>query len=411
MVMKFYWKVVKLHKIRGDFMLNASFARRLKQPNRSFFLFGPRATGKSTWLKKNLTDALSIDLLRNDTYFTMSSSPQAFRERVLAYHPEKLWVIVDEVQRMPILLNDVHSLIEDYGYRFALSGSSARKLNRGQANLLAGRALVKHFFPLTKAEYGEAIDVDEALAFGCLPMVITDKETRIEQLEAYVGTYLREEIKEEAVTRNVQAFGRFLEMAGLVNAQVVNLSNIARDAGVSRTTVSSYAEILVDTLLGSWLPAWLPKAKVREVAHPKFYFFDCGVVRAVQKRLYDKPSAIERGLLFETLIFNELKAHIAYESIGGELFYWRTPDGAEVDFIWQRGETVVAIEVKSAERWKDDFHSGLNKLRLSGVNINACYGVYRGEDRLKKDFGLVLPWQVFLQALSDGHVLCAHTML
>lgn len=384
-----------------------AFVRRLKQPNRSFFLLGPRATGKSTWLKKTLTHCLSIDLLRNDTYFAMSSSPQAFRERVLACDPQKTWIMVDEIQRMPVLLNDVHSLIEDHGYRFALSGSSARKLKRGQANLLAGRALVKHFFPLTKGEYGEAIDLEEALSFGCLPMIVTDKDTRIEQLEAYVGTYLREEIKEEAVTRNVQAFGRFLEIAGLVNAQVVNVSNVARDSGVSRTTVSSYFEILVDTLLGSWLPAWMPKAKVREIAHPKFYFFDSGVVRAIQKRLYDKPSAIERGLLFETMMFNELKAHIAYEGVGGELFYWRTSDGAEVDFIWKRGETVVAIELKSAERWKDEFQSGLNKLRLSAVSINACYGVYTGEDILRKEFGLVLPWQIFLKELAGGRILTA----
>ena len=151
-----------------------------------------------------------------------------------------------------------------------------RKLKRGRTNLLPDSTLVKHFFPLTKVEYGDAINLDEALCFGCLPMVINDKETRIEQLEAYVGTYLREEIKEEAVTRDIQAFGRFLKTAGFSQCQVMNTSNVARDAGVSRTTVSSYFEILVDTLLGSWLPAWTPKAKIREIAHPKFYFLIAG---------------------------------------------------------------------------------------------------------------------------------------
>ncbi|TAK73962.1 MAG: ATP-binding protein, partial [Gammaproteobacteria bacterium] len=262
-----------------------NFSRQLKAPNRSFFLFGPRATGKSTWLKHSFAERLHFDLLRNDVYFTLTSSPTAFRDRVLAQDPDKTWIIVDEVQRIPALLNDVHSLIESHGYRFALSGSSARKLKRGQVNLLAGRALVKHLFPLTAAEYGDAITLEEALEFGTLPSIITDTETRIEQLEAYVGTYLREEIKEEALTRNVQAFGRFLEVAALMNGQVTNLSNLARDAAVPRTTVSAYFDVLIDTLIGNWLPAWMPRAKVKEAAHPKFYFFDCGVVRGIQKLL------------------------------------------------------------------------------------------------------------------------------
>ena len=199
---------------------------------------------------------------------------------------------------MPILLNDVHSLIEDYGYRFALSGSSARKLKRGRVNLLAGRALVKYLYPFIHAEYNDKITLEEALKFGTLPSIVTDPSSRIEQLNAYVGTYLREEIREEALTRNAQAFGRFLEIAALMNCQITNLSNLSRDAAVPRATVSTYFEVLVDTLLGYWLPAWLPRAKVKETAHPKFYFFDCGVIRAIQKKLHDKISNEERGILF-----------------------------------------------------------------------------------------------------------------
>lgn len=383
-----------------------SYKRRLKKPVRSFFLLGPRATGKSTWLEANFADSfLRIDLLRNDVYFPLMSDPAAFRQRVLAHDPKKTWIIVDEVQRIPQLLNDVHSLLEDYGYQFALSGSSARKLKRGNANLLAGRALVKHMYPLTYMEYADAITLDEALAFGTLPAIVADKDFRIDRLEAYVDTYLREEIKEEALTRNVQAFSRFLEIAALSNGQVTNLSNISRDAAVARATVSTYFEILTDTLLGAWLPAWTPRAKVKEVAHPKFYFFDCGVVRAIQKLLRDPVDSVSRGILFETFIFNELNAHISYENIGGELSYWRTLDGLEIDFIWTRGQKTVAIEVKSGIQWKKEYNRGLKSLSSSPIKPTACYAIYCGEQILKQEWGVVLPWQEFLNQLYQGHII------
>lgn len=385
-------------------MAAMNFKRILQPPANSFFLFGPRATGKSTWLRANFPNKLHIDLLRNDVYFALSSAPAAFREQVLACDPKKTWIIVDEIQRLPNLLNDVHSLIESHGYHFALSGSSARKLKRGQANLLAGRALVKHMYPLTFAEYGNAITLAEAITFGTLPHIVTNPQSRIEQLEAYVGTYLREEIKEEALTRNVQAFSRFLEVAGLMNGQVTNLANIARDAGVPRQTVSTYFEVLVDTLLGNWLPAWTPRAKVKEIAHPKFYFFDCGVVRGIQKLLREEVTGEERGFLLETFIYNELNAHISYSNCGGELFYWRTPDAIEIDFIWKRGKQTIAIEVKSATKWKEEYNKGFNSLLSSKIKPKACYGVYCGEAILKKDFGLVLPWQEFLKKLYAGEI-------
>lgn len=259
-------------------------------------------------------------------------------------------------------------------------------------------------YPLTYAEYADAIHLEDAIYFGTLPHIVTHPDSRIEQLEAYVGTYLREEIKEEALTRNVQSFSRFLEVAALMNGQVTNLSNIGRDAGVPRQTVTTYFDILVDTLLGNWLPAWTPRAKIKEVSHPKFYFFDCGVVRATQKLLRDKVSNEERGFLFETFIFNELNAYISYHNCGGELFYWRTPDGIEIDFIWKRGNAVVAIEVKSTTSWKDTYNSGFKSLLSSKINLQACYGVYWGQDTLKKSFGLVLPWQAFLKKLYAGEV-------
>jgi predicted AAA+ superfamily ATPase len=333
------------------------------------------------------------------------ADPSIFRQRVLAKDPKSTWIIVDEIQRIPVLLNDIHSLIESEGYQFALSGSSARKLKRGNANLLAGRALVKHMYPLTYAEYGSEITLDEALAFGTLPGIVTDPDFRIDRLEAYVDTYLREEIKEEALTRNVQAFSRFLEVAALSNGQITNLSNLSRDAAVARTTISSYFEILTDTLLGSWLPAWTPRAKVKEIAHPKFYFFDCGVVRTIQKLLRDPVHSMERGILFETMIFNELNAHIAYQDIGGELSYWRTSDGIEIDFIWNRGATTVAIEVKSGTQWKKEYNRGIKSLLLSPIKPTACYAIYCGQDILKQDWGFVLPWREFLNQLYQGKII------
>lgn len=158
-------------------------------------------------------------------------------------------------------------------------------------------------------------------------------------------------------------------------------------------------------MLGSWLPAWKPRAKIKEVNHPKFYFFDCGVVRGIQKLLHDKPSAIERGILFETYIFHELNAYIAYSEIGGELFYWRTADGIEIDFIWKRGTRIIAIEIKSSSQWKDEYNAGFNSLLSSQIKPEACFGVYLGQDILKKHFGFVLPWQEFLNQLYSGKIL------
>jgi uncharacterized protein len=381
-----------------------NFIRRLQKPSRSFFLFGPRATGKSTWLRSTFPEHYYIDLLRNDVYFDLSSDPKAFRQRILGQKTDT-WIIVDEVQRLPDLLNDIHALIEDKKYRFALSGSSARKLKRGQANLLAGRASVKHMFPLTWLEYKDTITLEESLAFGALPSVVTDPSTRIEQLEAYVGVYLREEIKEEALTRNVPGFSRFLETAAILNGQVTNLTNVARDTGISRSTTSTYFEILVDTLLGFWLPAWTPRAKVKEVSHPKFYFFDTGVLRGIQKLLREKITPDQRGILFETWLLNELIAHRDYANTGGEFFYWRTSSGIEINIIWQRAKTIVAIEVKSTSHWKSDYEAGFRSLLSSPIKPSACYGVYLGNDILQRDFGLVLPWQEFLQRLYNHQII------
>jgi predicted AAA+ superfamily ATPase len=295
----------------------------------------------------------------------------------------------------------VHSLIEDHEYRFALTGSSARKLKKGGANLLAGRAVMKHFFPLVYPEWREQCSLADVLKWGSLPGILrAEPHERVELLETYTGTYLREEIKEEALTRNVGSFARFFQVASLTHSQMTQFTNLSRDAAVPRATVAGYYEILIDTLVGDYLPAWQPKKRVKEVEHPKFYFFDCGVVRSLQGKLREPINEIEMGILLETYLLHELKAYQSYKNIGGDFYYWRTPDQIEVDFIWSRGPHRVGIEVKSSKNWKESFEKGLKILKLKN-----SFGVYQGPDILKKAWGYVFPVEEFLKRLWSGEIL------
>jgi uncharacterized protein len=253
-------------------------------PESSFFLFGPRGTGKSFWLKSNLANALWFDLLDESIYLRLLQDPGSLQREVLA--SDSTWVVIDEVQRVPALLNAVHSLIfeHDEKYRFALTGSSARKLKREDSNMLAGRAISKTFFPLTGSELGFDFDVDQILRFGTLPKIcslLSSQRTSlaINTLESYVTTYLEAEIQREAQVRNFAAFVRFLKVASIMHGQILNVSQIESDAGVARTTACGYFGILSDTLIGYVLPALQTRAKVKEVEHPRFYLFDPGIVR------------------------------------------------------------------------------------------------------------------------------------
>jgi predicted AAA+ superfamily ATPase len=377
--------------------------RQLARPEDSFFLFGPRGTGKSTLLRQWFPDALWFDLLSQTEMFHLLRSPSYFSEAV-SRRPEGSWIVVDEIQKVPGLLDEVHRLIETGRYRFALSGSSARKLKRGGANLLAGRATVTHLYPLSLIEAGPTVEPEDILAWGSLPKILLEREPlqRKRRLRAYVSTYMAEEIKAEAVTRRLDAFGRFLTVAGLANAQVTNLSNIARDAGVPRASVTSYFQILQDTLLGAFLPAWRPRLRIKEVSHPKFYFFDGGVARALTDRLDDRPSPEERGALFETFVFNEIKSALAYRELGGGISYWRTPDGTEVDFIYHRGDVLTAIETKSTDLWKPEFGKGLIRFHQEMKHPVRCLGVYLGKRPLQRNFGPVFPVREFAQRLHRG---------
>ena len=381
------------------------YTRSLKLPRDSFFLFGPRGTGKSTWLRQQLPKALWFDLLRLPLVLELTRQPESFRSRVEAL-AKNSWVVVDEVQRMPALLDEVHAIIAEHGkrYRFALSGSSARKLKRLDVNLLAGRALTRQFFPLTSEELAFDFDTDVVLATGCLPRVRSEPDLAVDILDAYVGTYLREEIQQEALTKDIPAFARFLQVAALCNGQVVNVTGVARDAGVARPTVARYFEILVDTLIGTWLPAWRPRARIKEVQHPKFFLFDPGVARGMAGRLREPLEAAERGPLLETLVLHELRAAVNCQNLGGTFSYWRTPSGSEVDFVWERGSTRIGIEVKAAKEWRREFGSTLIDLRGAG-QLTRGVAVYGGKERLKDRGLLVLPLVEFVQELAAGRVL------
>ena len=381
------------------------YTRSLKLPSRSFFLFGPRGTGKTTWLKARLKDAQWFDLLRTSEFLQLSQNPNRFRQQVEALNRGS-WVVVDEVQKIPELLNEVQSLITDFGsrYKFALSGSSARKLKRLDSNLLAGRVINRKFFPLTTAELGFQVPVNQLLQFGCLPQVCAELDAAVDVLEAYTENYIRAEIQQEALVKNLPSFARFLEVAAIMNGQVLNVSGIARDSGVQRPTVQRYFDTLIDTLIGIWVRAWKPRAKVKEIAHPKFYFFDTGVVRALSRRLRDPVERAERGVLLETLVLHELRAWLNVSNCGGDIYYWRTPSQAEVDFIWSRGRTAVGFEVKAGEQWRREFSAPLKELYRNGV-IQKCFGIYLGEIRLKDGPVLVLPFSDFVKALNQGSVV------
>lgn len=383
------------------------FTRSLNPPRASFFLFGPRGTGKSTWIRSRFDDPFVVNLLMAENTVRYAHDPTLFRAEVLA-RPKTDWVVIDEVQRVPRLLDEVHYLMEEKGYRkFVLTGSSARKLKRGAANLLAGRAVLRKLYPLTAAETGFSLPVEQQLRYGSMPLsvVAEDDDTREDYLRAYVTTYLAEEIRAEGLARDLGSFSRFLEVAALAAGQTTNVSGLARDAGVSRETARGYFEILVDTLIGEWLPAYRPRAKVKEVAQSKFYWFDAGVLHAAAGG-FDQPMFADwDGVLLEHLILHEIRAYMHYAGIKGSLGYWATPSGGEVDFVWWYGKKMVAIEVKSARRYRREYQAGIRALKAGMAAEVRSYVVYRGDSELEVDGTRVLPVDTFLRRLHGGEIL------
>ncbi len=378
------------------------YARLLVPPKSSFFLFGARGTGKSTWLRRHFPDARTVDLLDERRYQSLLAEPGLFHDELAALRPGS-WVAVDEVQRLPSLLNEVHRLIEGRRLKFALTGSSARKLRRGGVNLLAGRAVRKAMYPLTPAEMGADFDLGRALRLGTLPLVVR-ADAPEETLEAYVRMYLREEIQAEALVRNLPGFARFLPVAALFHGQVLNLAAVARDAGVTRSTVQGFFEILEDTLLTRMLPAFEGRLRVRERKHPKLYWIDAGIVRAARHQLHP-PGAEEMGPLLEGLVHMLL---VCQQDTFGEIdavAYWSPAEATatEVDFVVRRGREVLAIEVKAAARLRPDHVRGLEAIRgLPAVQRRLL--VYLGRERLRRDGIDVLPFGEFARELAERRI-------
>lgn len=360
---------------------------------KSLFLFGPRQTGKTALTQHALHGARFYDLLDADTYLTLSRRPKQLSEEL---GEKDRMVVLDEIQKLPGLLDEVHRLIEQRGIRFVLTGSSARKLRRGGVNLLGGRAPSYTLHPLIFRELGDSLNLTRALDVGLLPSVYFSERPR-EDLRAYIGTYLKEEIAAEALTRNVPAFSRFIEVAALCHGTMINYTNIASDAQVPVSTVREYFAILEDTLLARNLPAWTKTISRKAITTAKHYFFDVGVARYLQHRSGLKRRSPEFGEAFESFIFHELTTYIDYTE-PASLGYWRSTSNFEVDFVLA---DKTAIEVKAKEHVGEQDLRGLRALKEEG--LLKSYVVVSLESRARKTDGIhVLPWREFLTKLWDG---------
>ena len=367
-------------------MAGTTYPRLVRPPGQSFFLLGVRGVGKSTWARAQFPDAPHIDLLDEARYQDYLADPSLFAADLQSAVPGS-WVVVDEIQRLPNLLNEVHRHIEDRRLNFALLGSSARKLKASGVNLLAGRALHKTMHPLTPTELGDDFDLDAALDTGTIPLVWVAEDRRA-VLESYVRLYLREEVRAEGLVRNLPGFARFLPIAALYHSQVVNISGIARDCGVARTTVQGYLDILEDTLLAFRLPAFQPRLRARERRHPKLYWVDSGLVRAV-KKMHGPIAPEERGALLEGWILHLLRAHAEEGGLFDELHYWapHPANRTEVDFLLRRGRELVALEVKSQPRYHTGMLPGLRAIaELQGMVRRVL--VYGGKRSFRTGDGI-----------------------
>ena len=359
---------------------------------KSHFLFGPRQTGKTFLIRHTLKNIRVYDLLDSSIYLTLSRNPERISEEL---SPQDRIVVIDEIQRLPELLNEVHRLIETQGIRFLLTGSSARKLRRGGINLLGGRARTKYLHPLTYKELNRNFDLFLAIERGLIPSIYFSDEPRAD-LQAYAGSYLQQEIVAEGVTRSIPACSRFLRGAAFCNATIVNFTNVANDAQVARTTVYEYFEILKDTLLLYELPAWRKSKKRKPLASSKYYFFDIGVVAILQERVF-RAGTPEFGEAFETYLMHELTSYSDYIS-GERLSYWRSTSGFEVDFII--GDH-TAVEVKAKENLSpNDFKSLRMLAEERKLKRYICVSM---EPRRRKVGNIViLPYREFLEALWNG---------
>ncbi len=388
--------------MKNDDEVDKMLQRVLRAPGQSFFLFGPRGSGKSTWLRAEFPDAHYVDLLSEATYQSLLADPGLFAAELRAVDPAR-WVVLDEVQRLPSLLNEVHRFIEERRTRFVLCGSSARKLKRADVNLLAGRALKRTMHPFIPSELAEQFDFDQALRFGLLP-IVWDSSEPAETLAAYTQLYLREEIQAEAVVRNLPGFSRFLPIAALYHAQAVNVTNMAREAGIARTTAIGYLGILEDTLLCFQVPGLEARLRIREKKHPKWYWCDPGLVRAM-KRSSGPVLSEEKGALFEGLVAQLLRAYRDYAGICDEISYWSAGGReTEVDFVLARGTQRIAIDVKSGRQFHEPWCRGLRAIApLDGLVRRLI--VYPEGPPMRTEDGIeVTSFARFAELLAGGAI-------
>jgi len=377
------------------------YKRLLQKPlegKQSFFLFGPRGTGKTSWLKSQIPNGLYIDLLNQEVFFDLLKNPHSIEQMIPPGFKE--WIIIDEVQKIPELLNEVHRMIEKYRYRFILTGSSARTLKRKGTNLLAGRAIYCKMFPLTVLELGEDFQLEKSLNWGHLPTIYGQEVDPSEYLNAYIHVYLKEEVMQEGLVRNAGAFARFLQMASFSQGSTLNVAEIAREVAVERKTVEEYFQITEDLLLSTRLPVFTKRAKRKVISHPKFYFFDVGVYRALRPMgPFDKPEEAE-GPVLESLVFQELQAVNSYLGLGYDLYFWRTVDKLEIDFVLYGPNGLIAIEVKRARKIVSDDLKALKAFQQD-YPIAKLFIFYGGEQHVHFDGIEAIPISKALKTLPQ----------
>jgi len=378
-------------------------SRFLKKTEASFFLFGPRGTGKSTWISLIFPEALVINLLEPDVFRRFAARPETLLDLVRGL-PGPKTVVIDEVQKIPVLLDAVHQLMEEKSsHQFVLTGSSARKLKRTGTDLLAGRAVLKTMHPFMAAELGPKFNLDRALEIGTLPVILGSSDPE-GALESYVALYLKEEVQLEGFVRKIGDFARFLEIVSFSHACRLNISNISRECEIERKTVDAYIGILEDLLIAVKIPVFRKRAKRQVSEHPKFYLFDAGVFRALRPRgLLDRVQDIE-GQALEGLVAQHLRAWLAYGTKSSDLFFWRTRSGVEVDFVIYGEDGFWAIEVKNSRRIRPE---DLRSLRAFGEEFPESRNLllYRGKERLSQAGVTCLPCEDFLARLVPGQPL------
>jgi predicted AAA+ superfamily ATPase len=366
------------------------------QKNKSFFLFGPRGTGKTTWLKRNYPQAIYLDFLKSNIYTELLASPQ----RLETYIPpnNNKWIILDEVQRIPEILNEVHRLIENNQYKFILTGSSARKLKRNGVNLLAGRALTYQMYPFTALELKEDFSIEHAINWGLLPATLKEENPQ-NFLESYIKTYLEQEIQQEGLTRNLANFSRFLETASFSQGSVLNISEIARESFNGRKLTENYFSILEDLMIAYQIPIFTKRAKRKLIKHPKFYFFDVGVFKTIKPQ---GPLDIDKeinGAIVETLVLQQIIAINHYLNLNYKIYYWRTINQTEVDFILYGPKGIIAIEVKSNSKYSPKYIKGLNLFSKDYPEAKK-YFIYTGKEKRYINNVKVVPIEEFLLNLD-----------